>query len=186
MGGGLHLVGPLRLALAGSVADQVRPLPFVVLLDNRAHGPFMAQTPLEGSSQPCRTEAASMQKALPMGSIRRDGRRPSPRRIRPVTPEVAGSSPSLLSKYLQIGIFCCPLGRDRSPASRIPRASRTKSAVPSEPERLSPATTLVTSRAHPAPAESRAHFEYVAQRKGNVASARADYLCVTSLRASVG
>jgi hypothetical protein len=52
--------------------------------------------------------------------------------IRPVTPEVAGSSPVAPVKSLQIGIFCRLSGRKRPPAFRIPRSSRTGSS-PSAP-----------------------------------------------------
>jgi hypothetical protein len=40
---------------------------------------------------------------------------------RPVTPEVAGSSPVAPAETsLQIGIFCCQVGRERPPASACP------------------------------------------------------------------
>ena len=53
----------------------------------------MTQTPLEGSSQPCGTGPPQCEKAPHMTSFRRDRRWPSSHPIRPVTPEVAGSSP---------------------------------------------------------------------------------------------
>src|SRR5919108_770278 len=48
---------------------------------------------------------------------------------RPVTPEVAGSSPVAPVKYLQNGISCCRLGRRRPPAVCIPRRSGTELPV---------------------------------------------------------
>jgi hypothetical protein len=47
-------------------------------------------------------------------------------------------------------MFCCPLGRNRPPASWIPCTFPRGSAVPSGPDRSSAATTLVRSRTHPA------------------------------------
>jgi hypothetical protein len=50
------------------------------------------------------------------------------RHDRPVTPEVAGSSPvAPVENTLQIGIFCCPSWRNRPPAFRpVTRSSRAR------------------------------------------------------------
>ena len=55
-------------------------------------------------------------------------RRASLCRTRPVTPEVAGSSPvAPVENTPQIGIFCCPFWRNRPPALRpVTRSSRTR------------------------------------------------------------
>jgi hypothetical protein len=65
------------------------------------------------------------------------------------TPEVAGSSPVAPAKAPANRHLRCPLGRNRPrlPGSHVhPEGS----AVPNGPERPLPATTLGTSRAHPA------------------------------------
>ena len=59
---------------------------------------------------------------------------------RPVTPEVAGSSPVAPVKSLQIGIFCCRLRRKRPPASFQSRTHPARqSPLEPSPSRLIPA-----------------------------------------------
>jgi hypothetical protein len=57
---------------------------------------------------------------------------------RPVTPEVAGSSPVAPVNPLQIVIFSAPLQRPRPRLPFVPRTSRTGSSRPEPPEAANP------------------------------------------------
>ena len=68
---------------------------------------------------------------------------------RPVTPEVAGSSPVAPVKDLQIGIFCCLTRRKRPPASIHP------AHIPHGNRRTKPAEAANSRRCLPGPCDRR-------------------------------
>jgi hypothetical protein len=72
------------------------------------------------------------------------------RHDRPVTPEVAGSSPVAPAKYLQIGIFCRLVRRNRPPAAsypaQIPHAARPEIAARRRSEPVIPACRMIGRR----------------------------------------
>jgi hypothetical protein len=93
----------------------------------------------EAPAHPRESPQCEGRKALLTAEIPAYPRSARKRHDRPVTPEVAGSSPVAPVKSLQTGIFCCRAGRKRPPPSfhpaliprrKIAAQSRLESVIP--------------------------------------------------------
>jgi hypothetical protein len=92
------------------------------------------EAPAQGPPMPAITEPESP--ALPaIPAYPRSAHKPHDR---PVTPEVAGSSPVAPVNPLQIVIFSAPLQRPRPRLPFVPRTSRAGSSRPEPPEAANP------------------------------------------------
>jgi hypothetical protein len=87
--------------------------------------------------------------------LRVDSRQASLPPARPVTPEVAGSSPVAPVKSLQIGIFCCPSDANDRRLSSIPRTSRTGIAADAIRRLMSKVTSDISTACATTGPESR-------------------------------
>jgi hypothetical protein len=117
----------------GKEGGDVLPAPGSAIRSRRSRGDLVSFTstatthpaliPHEapGSSRRCPPiPATQWPKGLLTAEIPAYPRSTRKRHDRPVTPEVAGSSPVAPAKVLQIGTFCCRLGPKRPPASFHP------------------------------------------------------------------
>jgi hypothetical protein len=105
---------------------RARPASFAIKATTH---PALIPQEVNGTSRTAPRIPARLESESPLtAEIPAYPRPPRKRHDRPVTPEVAGSSPvAPVENVLEMGIFCCLSGRKRPPAFQpVTRSSRTR------------------------------------------------------------